>query len=210
MKKTKLIIASILFLGISVSCKKEVEPEPTPTNPDTAIAITTLANINVGNHNSTDFGSFINLKTGTIYQLSTNAKAVDNQSLVDLVYYYNQFNENEPYIGAPTTLGSNGAIGGLYDSNPDGINFWTTVNNTEFTAANDISVGDFNAIANLADLKAKWGTLNFGLYYSYHVMSEKIYRFKTVGNKIGLLKINTIVGSSQTIGTMNIDVKIQQ
>lgn len=207
MKKIK-IFSSIMLLVSLVSCKKE--PTPEVTNQDETIAVSSFLNINLGNHNNVDFGSFINLRTGEVYHLSIDAKAFDNQSKVDLVYYYNNINHTDPFIGAPTTAGSNNATGGIFDNNPYGINFWTTVNNTEFGLANDISVGDFNSIQNLAELKSKWGTVSVGLHYEYNVLSDKIYRFKTTDNKIGLLKINSIVGSGQTIGTMNVDVKIQK
>lgn len=209
MKNVKLIASIFLVVALS-SCKKEKDPEPNSNGQGTATPISSYADITLGNHNNADFGSFINLSSGAVYKLSTDSKAVDNQSSIDLVYYYNNVNHTEPFIGAPTTAGSNFATGGIFDNNPDGINFWTVVNNTEFGLANDVSVGDFNAITNLAELQTKWGTLGVGLHYVYSVQSEKIYRFKTANNKIGFLKINTIVGSGETIGTMSVDVKIQQ
>lgn len=208
MKKIKFI-TSILLLVLISSCKKEENPSDN-TNNTTPVPISSFSNINLGNHNNADFGSFLNLASGTVFSLSSINKASDNQSSVDLVYYYNNVNHNDAFIGAPTTAGSNLATGGIFDNNPDGINFWTTVNNTEFALANDVSIGDFNAITNLSELQSKWGTWNLGLYYVYSIQSEKIYRFKTTNNKIGFLKINTIVGNGQTIGTINLDIKIQQ
>lgn len=213
----KLVIGCVFLLmtGLSVitiSCEKEPEliPDPPPPNTDSTTPITLIDSINIGNHNNTAFSSFLNLKTGAVYSLSTDPKGVDNQSSVDLVYYYNTINHTDAFLGAPTTAGSNNATGGIYDNNPDGINFWTTVKNTQFGYASDISVGDFNNIDNLAELRSEWGTLDIGLYYEYAVQSERVYRFKTVENKIGLLKINTIVGSGQNVGTMNVSIKTQQ
>lgn len=209
MKKLK-ILTPIVFAAL-FSCKKEPAPQDSPvTNPDETTVIAFIDSIQLGNHNNPTDGSFLNLKTGVVYHLTNDPKGVDNQSNVDLVYYYNNINHTDPFLGAPTTAGTNNATGGIYDANPQGINFWSNVNNTEIALANDISVGDFNNIDNLAELKSKWGTLGLGLHYEYAVQSNKIYRFKTTTNKIGLLKINTIIGSGQTVGTMNVSIKVQE
>jgi hypothetical protein len=209
MKTIKLIILSSLVISL-FSCEKEEKVTETPIVPAAETPINAFDSINLGNHNSTEFGSFLNLKTGTVYSLLTDPKGIDNQSNVDLVYYYNNINHTDPFLGAPTTAGSNNATGGIYDDLVNGINLWTVVNNTEISLMQDVSTAEFNNIDNLSELKAEWGTFDIGLHYEYAVSSDKIYRFKTFDNKIGLLKINTIVGSGQTIGTMNVSVKVQQ
>ncbi len=201
--KTKILSIAIIA-ALLTGCDKKDDDNNKPSG---KTPINSYTNINLGNDKNDDYGSFINLKSGQVYFLSKAPKALESQSNIDLVYWYNNINHGDPYLGAPAEVKSNIYEGEIFDNNPDGINFWTTVNNTFFSSTN-ISVGEFNNITSYEQLKDAVDEI-YG-HYEYNVKSEKVYKFKTWDNKIGLLKINTIVGRGDITATMNIDIKVQK
>ncbi len=197
-------IKMLCFAGLVslAACTKEEGKDPLST------PINSFKNIKLGNVNNTNYGSFINLKNGSVYFLNQAPKGIDNQSDVDLAFWYNTINHGDPYLGAPAEVQSNSYDGPIFSSSPNGVNFWTTLHNTGFSTAYQVSVGTFDNIDNYQELKDAVEDI-YG-NYEYNVRSEKIYKFKTWDNKIGLLRINTISGNGQVAATMDIDIKVQQ
>lgn len=204
--KSYLFYCILLVIGsIGMACDKGSSGQDTP------ISIHHYKNINLGNEFNTTHGSFINLQTGKVYNLKTAPKASEAQSNIDLVYWYVAAHPTSPMIGAPSMANSLGG-GMAYQDNPDGVKYWTTVNNTLFDENRGrISIADFDKITNLSQLKAAFE--KFGSLTTHEVedaKSDMVYLFKTTNNKLGLMKINSIVGKYGVASTMNIDIKVQQ
>ncbi len=207
----KIIFSGCLLSMCFLSCKKE-QNKPGDVSgietPEDTLAI--FEDVQIGNHHTIGLTSFLCLRSGEIYKLNDAPKAIDHQARIDLVYYYDAINHTSPYLGAPSTLESNQATGGLNDSSPNGIALWTTVNETAIMLWESVSVGDFIGIDNYTELKEAWGNTGLIPHYASNVQSGKVYRFVTQNQKIGLLRVKSISGNGNVPAVMTVDIKIQK
>lgn len=207
----KIIISGCLLSMCTLSCKKEQtkpEDEPIVQTPEDSLAV--FSDIQIGNHHTATLSGFLCLRSGEVYTLNDPPKAADHQARIDLVYYYTATAPTSAYLGAPSTLGNNQAEGGLYDSVPNGVVYWATINETAIMPWESVSVGDFISITTYSELKAAWGTTGLMPHYVSNVQSGKVYRFITHNQKIGLLRIKSISGNGNVAAVMTVDIKIQK
>lgn len=195
-----LLVTAILILA----CSKK--------NDDAAESINSFTNVTLGNEFNTQKGCFVNLKTGTVYSLKSSPKGSENQSNVDLVFWYVSAHPAMPILGAPSMTTPTGlGAGEAYNYSPDGTKFWTKLNNTNFDFSAYVPVGKFNEVKNFNDLKQAWesgGSLNE--HGAEDVKSDAVYRFKTWDNKIGMIYVRSIVGTVSSPATIVFDIKVQK
>lgn len=149
--------------------------------------VTKNAGVEMGSFND-DKGSFYSTANKTVYSI---ANAASNQGSIDFLFYLGASNGSA--IASPADVDANT----VFD-----LASWTTKNATMFvmttiTAAEFDAIGDTYVFPELtADLSGITSLTN-----------GNVIMFKTVNNKMGLVKINTINGRGDYI---NIDVIVAE
>ena len=151
--------------------------------------VTAYLDVDMGSYNDPNFGSFFASSTGMVM---TKAEASSDHGSIDFALYLGAVNGST--FGAP----SNADVQAVFDI----AGVWTTFNNTMFEMT-DMNVGDFDAIGDSYVFPEFTGTeddIN-------DLEADDIFMFKTVDDKVGLVKVNAINGKGDVV---NIDVKVQQ
>jgi len=166
--------------------KKEVQ-QGTPFG-----AHKTYTNITMGAQSNASLGSFFATSNGQVYLIS---QAQQNQSLIDLVYYYGAI--NLATFAAPSDPTVNG--GG---SNFNFCSDWSVKNNTYFIKVNVNfdNLSNTTDISNISFSEATTKVTNLNV--------NDVVAFKTVNNKIGFIKIKQL--QSGGTGTITFDCKVQE
>lgn len=153
-------------------------------------------NITLGAQNNLSTGSFISFSNGWVYNLND---ASQNQSLIDLLYFYHTLEFN--------TLASPGAnVTGIY-SGSNAPEYWS-VKKTIYFSRNiiNISVSSFDNAQNDSLIIAN--TFTNGGRKAKGLAANQIWAFQTETGKFGLIKIIQVIG--QENGTVQIAIKMQQ
>lgn len=158
-------------------------------------AILNFTDLILGAQNNVDPGPCMDTRTGQNYLLP---EAMNNQEFIDLVCYY--FGEDENVIASSGANIENE----VFPENLSPI-YWPIRNTTRFikllmdeTAFNQIQ-NDSTLIANYIEGEGKRKAKN--------LIPGDIYSFKTQDSRIGILKINEVIGQGD--GQIVFDVKIQ-
>lgn len=149
----------------------------------------------LGAQGSTTGSSFASID-GTIYKLA-DAKA--NANKVDWLYYYGA--SDLASIAAP----NDAHAAEVYNNATNGLQTWAVRNATKFKVITDAI--DFDAIADDAVIVAQTAT---GVDQSRctALQAGKLLAFITAGGKKGIMKVESISGT--TDGTLTISVKVQK
>jgi len=151
--------------------------------------VTAYLDVDMGSVNDATYGSFFASATGTVL---FKADASADQGSVDFAFYLGVLNGST--FGAP----SNSDVQTVFQL----AGAWTIFNNTLFEMT-DMNPADFDAIGDSYVFPEFTGTeddIN-------DLEADDIFMFKTVDDKVGLVKVNTINGKGDVV---NIDVKVQQ
>lgn len=148
----------------------------------------------LGSYNNATIGSSFASADGTVYMM---ADARTNSSKVDWLYFYGATN-------LATLAAPDDAVAATIFNGTNGLQTWTTKNATRFRLVSEGAVWD--NILTAADIAAiatnttesKVSDLSVG----------NIVAFKTADNKLGLIKVTEITGTSA--GTITYDVKVQK
>ena len=157
--------------------------------------ISTYPDIILGAQENATQGSFLSFSTGNIFSLDS---AFLHQSLIDLIYYYGQYE---------ATLSSPGETEApSYFTGPSGIANWTVKNETRYDTTS-LSPGDFDQSMNDSLLLSVYEP-TAGKRKVKFVEPGMVISFKNQAGRIGLLKIiGTEPGAS---GTLHFSVKIEE
>lgn len=130
--------------------------------------------ITMGSHND-DNGSFYATATNTVYNI---ADATAHQAEVDFLFYLGA--QNLSSIASPADTDANTVYA---------ITDWTTKNATLF-AETEMTVAEFDAIGDSYEFPEFTSALS-GIT---HLETNNILMFKTVNDKLGYIKVNSING----------------
>jgi hypothetical protein len=149
----------------------------------------------LGAQASTTGSSFASID-GTVYSLA-NAKA--NANKVDWLYYYGA--TDLATIAAPNDANAKT----VYNNATNGLQTWAQLNATTFKLITDAV--DFDAITDDAVIVAQTAS---GVIQTRipQLLAGKMIAFITQSGKKGILKVESITGTSD--GTMTISVKVQK
>ncbi len=200
MKKRKFLAVLLMALTTTValtSCEKD-EDEPTPTNPNTYGQVNFYTAKLLGGQNNVTAGSFYSASEDSVY---TSANAATNQAKIDVVYFYGT--TNAASLGAPSDATVLEAHTGS-TSLPD----WTVKNATKFFKTS-ISALDFLMSANDSLILTVSDSLSTTTLANKLEVGQ-IVAFKTVTNKMGLIHVQNIGGSTGLDRDITINVKIQK
>jgi hypothetical protein len=134
--------------------------------------VTKHSDVTMGSYND-DYGSFYASGTNTVY---SKADATSNQSMIDFIFYLGATN------GSTIASPADNEAAGVFE-----IQGWTTKNATLF-AETDITAEDFAAIGTEYDFPEFSGDLTD----VNQIEMGNVFMFKTVENKLGLIKVNQI------------------
>ncbi|MGE0088385.1 MAG: hypothetical protein AB7S50_02795 [Bacteroidales bacterium] len=163
--------------------------------------IDTYLNVYLGAQNSTLYGSFFSLGTGTVYNLQD---AFTNSALIDLVYYYDDFDKLEKCIMA--SPGAN--IGETAFPGEFAIANWETINTTRYSKEKlSLSIEEFDNALNDSILIANTFAFETGGRKAKLLQTGDMFAFVR-DNKTGIFKVvNTLESNS---GYIVVDIKIQK
>lgn len=147
-------------------------------------------------NNST--GSFYSLTEGSVFVLNS---AFENQNKIDLCYYYDFIDTDENTIASP---GAN--IDASVFPGTDGLLNWTTRRTSRFKTVN-ITNEDFLSATNDSLLVVAYGQSD-GNRKAKNLQAGSIFSFKNEDGKVGLFKINSVLGTDD--GTINVSIKVQE
>ena len=143
-------------------------------------------------------GSFYSLAEDSVYNIET---AFNNQNKIDLCYYYDFIDTDENTIASP---GAN--IDESVYPGESGLLNWSTRRTSRYKLAN-ISEDDFLNATNDSLLLAVYGQSD-GNRKAKNLHDGIIFSFKNNDGKVGLFKVNSVLGTDD--GTINISIKVQE
>jgi hypothetical protein len=149
----------------------------------------------LGAQNNDTLGSFLSFYNGLVYDLS---QAYDNQVLIDLVFYYGQY---QGTFASPAEAEAPSFFTGI-----NGISNWSIKNKTRYDTTT-LSTSAFDAAENDSLLLAAFDPVN-GKKKAKYLQKDMIFSFRSHDGKIGLIKIVSISGLEA--GLIKFVVKIQE
>ena len=156
--------------------------------------IDTYTAILMGAQSNVDIGSFLDAETGEVYLIGP---ATNNQSIIDVVYYYGS--QNLATLTAPDDATVGGGAGNL-----SLCESWTTKNGTRFGTAS-LTATEFDDVSNDILILAETGISNSKMT---QLAVGNVLSFVTVNGKKGLIKVSAI--TTGTAGSITLDVKVQE
>lgn len=162
--------------------------------------INEFLNVQMGAQNSNEYGSFFSTENGIVFNLQD---AYNNQEIIDLLYYYDDFDKLEENIIASPGANLTGVYSGTYD-----VNNWETKNTTRFSREKlELSDEEFDTAANDSILIANSFAFESGGRKTKLLEAGDIYSFVR-GDKTGMFKVVSTSGT--TSGNIIVDIKIQK
>ena len=143
-------------------------------------------------------GSFYSLSEDSVYTLN---QAFNNQNNIDLCYFYDFIDIDENTIASPGANVDESVYPG-----ESGLSNWSTRRTSRFKIAN-ISDEDFFNATNDSLLLAVYGQSE-GNRKAKNLQDGIIFSFKNNDGKVGLFKVNSVLGTDA--GTINISIKVQE
>lgn len=146
----------------------------------TGTTVTKEADVLMGSHND-DNGSFYSTMNKMTYNI---ADATANQADIDFLFYLGATNGST--IASPADADANTVYPAIGD--------WTTKNETMF-ATTDMTAEEFDAIGDVYEFPEFTGDMS-GVT---QLVAGNVISFKTVNEKLGLIKVNQINGRGDHI-----------
>lgn len=166
------------------------------TKADSAVwgPIQTFENVMLGAHENNLTGSFYSLSTNAVMTLT---EAFANQSIVDMVYYYGQY---EGTLSSPNETEAPG-----YFPGSNGIANWTIKNETRYDTT--LLTGDqFDRALNDSLILAAYEPAS-GKKKGKYIQPGMVFSFSSPAGKLGLIAIREVTAAPS--GSVKFTVKIQ-
>jgi len=160
-----------------------------------------FSDVRLGAQNSTEYGSFLSLSDGSVYHLE---EAYNNSALVDIVYYYDNFDKlDENILASPGANIGESAFPGEF-----AISNWETVNTTRYAPSLlNVTPQEFDAAKNDSILIAHSFAFESGKRKAKYLSPGDVYSFVR-GSRTGMFKVVSVEGEAR--GNIIIDIKIQK
>lgn len=164
--------------------------------------------VKIGNQYN-PIGHYVNVYSGKVY---TKAEAYEKQAEIDLAFFHAY--SNSVFVGPSTLLKYAGHFDGNpiteFISNPTyGFNKWTVINNTGIDKKSTITAGQFDSAENAAQLMALYGKGNPAAYLVVlDAQAGDVLQVYTKNGKRGLIKVNSVTGTREVSGVLDVDIKM--
>ncbi|NQU33436.1 MAG: hypothetical protein HQ521_09400 [Bacteroidetes bacterium] len=172
------VVETIVFT-VTDKAGKSAEKSLVITYEASAVSVSKNIGVTMGSYND-DNGSFYSTVTNQVYN---KADATDNQSKIDFLFYLGA--QNASTIASPADIQAKAVFE---------IANWTIHNETLF-AETTITDTEFDAIGDSYLFPEFTGTLTD----VNHLESGDVIMFKTVDNRLGLIKVSSINGRGDYI-----------
>lgn len=160
-----------------------------------------FVNIKLGAQNNSETGSFFSFSNGNVYSLQD---AYNNQEIIDLVYYYDDFEKLEESIISSPGGNIDAAFTGDY-----GMSNWSTRNTIRFGREKlSITIDQFEQAENDSLLIANSFAFESGGRKTKFLEPGDMYSFVREDNVKGIFKVVSTSGTSA--GYITVDIKIQK
>ncbi len=147
----------------------------------------------MGAQDNSSIGGCFSISNGQVYTLS---EAFSNQSLIDLIYYYDSSGDNN-------TLASPGANSTSIFTGEYAPENWTTIQTTRYSRESlNVNLQDFDDAQNDSIIIANF--FSAGGRKAKNLSANQVYGFTTSDGKFGLLRIKKVTG--QLNGTIEFDL----
>jgi hypothetical protein len=157
--------------------------------------------IKLGAQNNTETGSFFSFSNGNVYSLQ---EAYNNQEIIDLVYYYDDFEKLEESIISSPGGNIDAAFTGDY-----GMSNWLTRNTIRYGREKlPITIEQFDQANNDSLLISNSFAFESGGRKTKFLEPGDIYSFVREDNVKGIFKVVSTSGTSA--GYITVDIKIQK
>jgi len=157
-------------------------------------------NIELGAQNNSSIGSFFSTSSGLVYNLE---EAYANQQVIDMLYYYDNFDKLEENIIASPGANITGVYSGQYD-----VSTWEVKNTTRFIREKlNITTEEFDKAANDSIILAHSFAFESGGRKTKYLEPGDMYSFVN-SNTTGIFKVVSTSGTTE--GSIVIDIKIQK
>jgi hypothetical protein len=160
-------------------------------------SITYYPSVLMGTQQSTDYGSFYDLKNNVVY---FQDEAFTVQDSIEMLYYY------DPTGDANTIASPNANVDTSIYTGATGLQHWTYKNETRYFETS-LSTAQFDAIINDSLIIASYDQLN-AKRKAKNLVPGEIYSFKTAHGKFGLFKTVNVIGAET--GSIEISIKLQK
>lgn len=162
--------------------------------------INEFLNVQLGAQSSLEYGSFFSFNNGLVYNLEN---AFHNQEIINLVYFYDDFDAFEENIIASPGANLTGIFGGTY-----GINNWDTKNTTRFSREKlNVLEIEFDDAKNDSILLANSFAFESGGRKTKFLEPGDMYSF-VWENTTGIFKV--VSRSGEATGNIIVDMKVQK
>jgi hypothetical protein len=156
--------------------------------------------VHLGAQNSLEYGSFFSFENGNVYTLEN---AFNNQEIIDLTYYYDDFDALEENIIASPGANLTGVFSGIND-----IANWEIKNTTRYSREElDVTIDEFDNAHNDSILIANSFAFESGGRKTKFLKAGDVYSFVR-NDKTGMFKVVNTSGT--TNGYIVVDIKIQK
>jgi hypothetical protein len=213
MKKSRnyyLSFFAAFSLGLMTSCGGDDTGDPAP---DPVAEMNFYSARISGNQNNTTAGSFFSSADGVV---KSSEDAKNSASTIDFLYYHSSPQSGDPVAaanGATVASPADTKAMDIYNSSPNGLQFWAIRNATKFKRLSS----DVTGFINLAN-----GTEVAGVYTNStaaeatavtQLKANDMFAFMTVGGKHGVAKVNSvtvIAGTTNFTTEIQLDVKVEK
>jgi len=158
-------------------------------------AINTYTAKLMGGKDHTTLGSFLNARNGAVYLMLAANTTPEN---VDMAYQYGT--TYSAFLGSP----NDADVQSVYTN----ISGWNVKNNTKFTAV--LTGVDFATVANDLAITNAVTTATATATKITNLAAGNVFGYITATNKKGLIKINSVDGTTPATRAISLDIKVQE
>lgn len=202
MKTTKSFTIILAIVILAIGCTKEKTNNLLTNN----TPVQSYASITLGNQSTNTFNCFLSFDSMKVYIFSD---AVNNQSAIDLIFYHNN-PDNLAVFASPASMQSSITIAPfIFEGIGNGVKFWTPKNSIQI-GNTDITASDFNNITTNGQLNTAYeNDSHVTVASQVGVFANIVYKFTSNRTgKRGLIKVNSVNGTFNTSGQINLDIKM--
>lgn len=179
------------------------------TTEATAGEINTYTAVLMGGQENPNHGSFYSTGNDSVMIMGI-ANLAQNQSKVDMIFYYGENNHNSIVAPSSTQLSQVPAFAYILDA--ENLNHWAVTNQTKLKLVSGITwawadvTNDALITANAANLTE----MNVNLLAANDIVAFETATTSTNPGKLGLFKVVSITGDDPATRAITIEVKIQK
>jgi hypothetical protein len=158
-----------------------------------------IPSIVFGAQDNTNYGGYYSL---VLFQLFNQSDAYDNQSAIDLLYYYDNVETDENTIASPGASIDNTILSG-----DTGVSNWADRNTLRFIYKENVTIEEFDNCENDSLILENTFVFASGKRKAKNLTANQIYSFVSENGKRGMFKVVEVQGQEE--GSIEVSLKMQ-